>query len=71
MHHGDVRVEQHRAGVAPYRIDDVVLDRALRLGVGRKPRRFKRLDERVTVVGGDDGEQSAEVSDPCQRADLG
>jgi hypothetical protein len=43
----------------------------LRLGVGRKPCRFKRLDERVTVVGGDDGEQSAGVGDPRQRADLG
>jgi hypothetical protein len=54
VHHGDIRVEEHRAGITAYGVDDVVLDRALRLGVGGPPCRLEHLDERVAVVGSDD-----------------
>ena len=65
---GDVGVEEHRTGVAPYGVDDVVLDRALHLGVGGQPSRFEHLDERIAVVDRDDGEASAGIGDPRERA---
>ncbi len=71
LDHGNVRIEKHRAGVAPYGVDDVVLDRTLRLGVGRQPGRLQHLDQRVAVIGGYDGQPAAGVGDPRQRGDLG
>ena len=70
LRHGNIGIEEHRAGVSAYGVDDVVLDRALCLGAGRKPGRLQHLDQRVAVIGSDDGEPPGRICDPHQGAYL-
>ena len=54
-----VGVEQHRAGVAPDGVDEIGLERALLLRGARHAERVQHVDERLAVIGGDDGEAVA------------
>ena len=66
-----VGVEQHRARVAADGVDEVGLERALLLGRARHAERVEHVDERLAVIGGDDGEAVAGRPDLLQGPALG
>ena len=66
-----IGVEQHRAGLAPDRVDEIGLERSLLLRGARHPERVEHVDERLAVIGGDDGKAIAGRPDLLQGAAFG